>query len=149
MFRKRKAKMFNFPGALSGKLLHCKDVHLEGNKVTTVLIHIGVNDLLRIMWKIFSVSGIFYATRISLPILVHVHNMVLNFCSAKGLFYIDNRNIRRDGLHLLNFLHLVAKFFSSTHTLSTRYFLNQEYFSKLTSGSRHTNITRWQCQNSY
>ena len=52
-------------------------------------------------------SDIAFATRVSLDILVQVHNMVFKFCSANGLYYIDNRNIRaeylyKDGLHHLD-----------------------------------------------
>ena len=38
--------MFNFPRVSSRELLHYMEVHLEGNKVDTVVIHIGVNELL-------------------------------------------------------------------------------------------------------
>ena len=44
--KNRKAKMLNFPGASSRQLLHYMDIHLEGIQVDTVVIHIGVNDLL-------------------------------------------------------------------------------------------------------
>ena len=52
-------------------------------------------------------SDIAFATRVSLDILVQVHNMVFKFCSTYGLYYIDNRNIRaeylyKDGLHHLD-----------------------------------------------
>ena len=52
-------------------------------------------------------SGIVFTTRVSLDILIQVHNMISNFCSTNGLYYIDNRNIRadclyKDGLHLLD-----------------------------------------------
>ena len=38
--------MLNFPGASSRQLQHYMDIHLEGIQVDTVVIHIGVNDLL-------------------------------------------------------------------------------------------------------
>ena len=38
--------MFNFPRVSLRELLHYMEVHLEGNKVDTVVIHIGVNELL-------------------------------------------------------------------------------------------------------
>ena len=52
-------------------------------------------------------SGIVFMRRVSLDILVQVHNMISNFCSTNGLYYIDNRNIRadclyKDSLHLLD-----------------------------------------------
>ena len=46
LIKNRKAKMLNFPGASSRQLLHYMDIHLEGIQVDTVVIHIGVNDLL-------------------------------------------------------------------------------------------------------
>ena len=52
-------------------------------------------------------SGIVFTTRVSLDILIQVHNMTSNFCNINGLYYIDNGNIRaddlyKDGLHLLD-----------------------------------------------
>ena len=44
-------------------------------------------------------SGIVFTKRISLDILAQVHNMISNFCSNNGLYYIDNRNIRTDSLY--------------------------------------------------
>ena len=46
LIKNRKAKMLSFPGASSRQLLHHMDIHLEEIQVDTVLIHIGVNDLL-------------------------------------------------------------------------------------------------------
>ena len=46
LIKNRKAKMLNFTGASSRQLLHYMDIHLEGIQVDTVVIHIGVNDLL-------------------------------------------------------------------------------------------------------
>ena len=129
LIKNRKAKMLNFPGASSTQLLHYMDIHLEGIQVDRVAIHIGVNDLLNysnqsrtdsLMNNICMVekcrnygvkniflSGIVFITRVSLDILIQVHNMISNFCSTNGLYYIDNRNIRadclyKDGLHLLD-----------------------------------------------
>ena len=126
----RKAKMLNFPGALSRQLLHFMDIHLEGIQVDTVVIHIGVNDLLNYSnqsridsfmnniicmvekcrnygAKNIFLSGIVFTTRVSLDILIQVHNMISSFCNSNGLYYIDNRNIRadclyKDGLHLID-----------------------------------------------
>ena len=46
LIKNRKAKMLNFPGASSRQLLHYMGIHLEGIQVDTVVINIGVNDLL-------------------------------------------------------------------------------------------------------
>ena len=59
----------------------------------------GVNNIF--------LSGIVFTTRVSLDILIQVHNKILNFCNTNGLFFIDNRNIRadclyKDGLHLID-----------------------------------------------
>ena len=136
------------------------DIHLEGIQVDTVVIHIGVNDLLNCsnQSRIDSVvnnnicivekcrnydvkniflSDIVFTTRVSLDILIQVHNMISNFCNTNGLYYIDNRNIRadclhKDGLHLIdkgkivlanNFIiNLNQIFFNNAHTPFTRCF---------------------------
>ena len=38
--------MFNFPGASSHQLLHYLDIRLKDKSIDTVIIHIGINDLL-------------------------------------------------------------------------------------------------------
>ena len=122
LIKNRKAKMLNFSCASSRKLLHYMHILLEGIQVDTIAIHIGVNDLLdysdqsRIdsfmnniicmtekcrnygVKNIF-LSGIVFTTRVSLDILVQAHNMISNFCSTNGLYYIGNRNIRADCLY--------------------------------------------------
>ena len=39
--------MFNFPGGSSHQMLHYLDVHLEDREINTVVIHFGINDILR------------------------------------------------------------------------------------------------------
>ena len=130
LIKNRKAKMLNFPGVSSRQLLHYMNIHLEGIQVDTVVIHIGVNDLLNYSnqsridsfmnniicmvekcrnygAKNIFLSGIVFTTRVSLDILIQVHNMISSFCNSNGLYYIDNRNIRadclyKDGLHLID-----------------------------------------------
>ena len=130
LIKNKNPKLLNFPGASSRQLLHYMDIHLEGIQVDTVVIHIGVNDLLNysnqsridsLMNNIIRMvekcrnygvkniflSGIVFTMRVSLDILIQVHNMISNFCSINGLYYIDNRNIRadclyKDGLRLLD-----------------------------------------------
>ena len=46
LLRNRKAKMLNFPGSASKQMLHYIDIHLENKSIDTVLLHVGVNDLL-------------------------------------------------------------------------------------------------------
>ena len=99
LIKNRKAKMLNFLGASSRQLLHYMDIHLEGIQVDTVVIHIGVNDLLNYsnqsridsltnniicmvekcqnygVENIF-LSGIVFTTRVSLEILIQVHNII-------------------------------------------------------------------------
>ena len=47
LLRNRKAKMLNFPGSSSKQMLHYIDIHLEDKSIDTVLLHVGVNDLLK------------------------------------------------------------------------------------------------------
>ena len=125
LVKNRKAKMLNFLGASSRQLLH----YMERVQVDTVVVHIGVNDLLNygnqsridsLMNNIVCMAecrnygvknillaGIVFTMRVNFDILVQVHNMISNFCSTNGLYYIDNRNIRadclyKDDLHLLD-----------------------------------------------
>ena len=46
LIKNHQAKMFNFPGTSSHQLLHYLDVHLKDKSIDTVIIHIGINDLL-------------------------------------------------------------------------------------------------------
>ena len=152
--------MLNFPGASSRQLLHYMDIYLEGIQVDTVLLwvnDIGVNGLLNysnqsrtdsLMNNIVCMveksrnygiknsllSGIVLTKRVSLDVLMKVHKMISNFCNINSLYYIDNRNIRaeglyKDGLHLLdkgkivlanNFIINLNKKILTTHTPSTR-----------------------------
>ena len=44
--RNRRAKMLNFPGASSNEILHYINAHLKEKLIDTVIVHVGVNDLL-------------------------------------------------------------------------------------------------------
>ena len=46
LIKNRREKMFNFPGASPHQLLHYLDVQLNKNPINSVIIHIGINDLL-------------------------------------------------------------------------------------------------------
>ena len=39
--------MLKFPGASSHQMLRYLDVHLEGRQINTVVIHVGINGILR------------------------------------------------------------------------------------------------------
>ena len=88
--------MLNFPGASSRQLPVYMDIHLEGIQVDTVVIPIGVNDLLNysnqlridslknnflfmaIKWRNYGVTNIFLCG-IRLDSLVQVYIMISNF----------------------------------------------------------------------
>ena len=72
--------------------------HIQKNDRAEKCRNYGVNNIF--------LSGIVFTTRVSLDILIQVHNKISNFCNTNGLYYIDNRNIRadclyKDGLHLI------------------------------------------------
>ena len=92
LLKNRKAKMLNFPGSSSKKMLHYIDIHLEDRSFDTALFYVGVNDLLndnsisnvdnlesnihKIVEKCKRVgASLLYTTR--LPILERVHNLDL------------------------------------------------------------------------
>ena len=131
LIKNRKAKMLNFPGASSRQLLHYMDIYFERIQVYKVAIHIGVKYLLNysnqsridtLMNKItcmvekcciYGVNNIFlsrivFTIRVSLDILIQVHNIISSFCKTNNLYYIDNRNTTADYLHK-DSLHLIDK----------------------------------------
>ena len=106
-----KAKMFTFPGASSHQMLHYLDVHLEDRQINTVVIHVGINDILRdssqssidgllqniknmslkctkFGVKNIFISGLVYTTRINIGILEKIHVVIQNFCQEYGWFYV-------------------------------------------------------------
>ena len=129
LLRNRKAKMLNFPGSSSKQMLHYIDIHLEDKSTDTVLLHVGLNDLLNnnsqynadnLMSDIHKIvekcrrvgvrntfmSCLVYTTRVSLSILERIHSLISNYCRENVCFYIDDRNVRgvclyKDGLYLL------------------------------------------------
>ena len=162
LIKNRKAKALYFSDASSRQLLHYMDIQVD-----KVVIHIGVKDLLNqsnqsrtnsLMNNIISLvgkrsnygvknvllSGIVFTTRVSLDILIQVHNMTSNFCSTNGLYYIDNRNISadylyEDGLYLLDkgkivlvnsfIINLNQNFLTThTHTIYQMFFKSGMYF---------------------
>ena len=126
--RNRRAKMLNFQGASSNEILHYIDVHLKEKLIDTVIVHVGVNDLLNrkselkkqlienikkinkkcvsFVLKTIYVLGLVFTTRVDLPTLERNHVSLSDFCVDNCFVYIDNRNIKDDclyqeGLHLL------------------------------------------------
>ena len=102
-----KATMFNFHGASSHQMLQYLD--LASRQINTVVLHIGINDILTdssylnidgplqniknmsLKCKIFCVKNIFiselvYTTRINIVTLEEIHVMIQNFCQKYGLF---------------------------------------------------------------
>ena len=102
--------MLNFPGASSNEILHYIDVHLKEKLIDTVIIHVGVNDLLsgnsqlkvnqlienikKITQKCVSsgvkkiyVSGLVFARRVNLPTLERVLALLSDFCGDNGFVF--------------------------------------------------------------
>ena len=126
-----KVKHLFFPGATSEQVLQYLDVNLRMYGPKTVIIHVGINDLLNDYGDLnvnkvlknfqamikkcrdFDVrnillSGLVYFKRVKLSILEKLHLKVVELCSQNNVMYIDNRNIYgmhlyQDNLHLLHF----------------------------------------------
>ena len=157
-----KAKMFSFPGASSHQMLHYLDVHLEDRQINTVVIHIGINDILRdssqssidgLLQNIKNmalkctkfgvknnfISGLVYTTRINIGILEKIHVVIQNFCQENGWFYVDNRNIQgkhlyKDGLHLMEEgkIILARNLIFCLNKATSNYFLDGNFLDKHT-----------------
>ena len=121
------ARVHSFPGATSKQLLHYLDVNIE-HSTDTVLIHIGVNDILqsvsnmdRLLLNVkemvrkcrffgvknMFVSGLVYTRRIRVNILNDLQKKLVDVCREMNVYYIDNTNIKgvslfKDGLYLLD-----------------------------------------------
>ena len=121
------AHIHSFLGATSYQLLHYLYVNLD-KYTDTVVIHIGINDILKSASNVngllsnikdtiktchnFGVKYIFitclvYAKRLMTEVLEDVHLTLVNVCKDIQVYFFDNRNITgfyvfRDGLHLLD-----------------------------------------------
>ena len=154
--------MFSFLGASSHQMLHYLDVHLEGRQINTVVIHVGINDILRdssqssidrllqniknmslkctkFGVKNIFISGLVYTTRINIGILEKNHVVIQNFCQEYGWFYVDNRNIRgkhlyKDGLHLMgeSKIILARNLIFCLNNATSNYFLDDNFLDKHT-----------------
>ena len=117
-----KAKLQCFPGATSNQLLHYLDVNLHDNNTESVILHVGVNDVLQDCTetninsfinnvqemakkcrsynvKNVFISGIVYTERVNVKTLENIYDKMVSLCSKLNLRYIDNRNINAN--HLL------------------------------------------------
>ena len=125
-----KVKHLFFPGATSEQVLQYLDVNLRMYGPKTVIIHVGINDLLddygdlnvnKVLKNFHAMikkcrdfdvrnillSGLVYCKRVKLSILEKLHLKVVELCSQNNVMYIDNRNIYgmhlyQDNLHLLH-----------------------------------------------
>ena len=121
------AHIHSFLGATSYQLLHYLYVNLD-KYTDTVVIHIGINDILKsasnvngllsnIKYtiktchnfgvKYIFITGLVYAKRLITEVLEDVHLTLVNVCKDIQVYFFDNRNITgfyvfRDGLHLLD-----------------------------------------------
>ena len=73
--------MLNFPGASSNEILHYIDVRLKEKLIDTVMIHVGVNNLL---------NG---NSQLKVNQLIENIVKITEKCVSFGFVYIDNRNI--------------------------------------------------------
>ena len=124
-----KAKIQCFPGATSNQMLHYLDINLQDNNTESVILHVGVNDVLQDSkktnmnsffnnvqemtkkYRIYNVknvfvSGLVFTERFNVKTLENIHNKMVILCSKLYLRYIDNRNMKanhlfKDRLHLL------------------------------------------------
>ena len=125
--RHEHAQVHSFPKVTSKQLLHHLDVNIE-DSTDTVLIHIGVNNILKSISnmdrlllnvremvrkcrffgvKNMFVSGLVYTRRIRVNILNDLQKKLVDVCRELNVYYIDNTNIKgvslfKDGLHLLD-----------------------------------------------
>ena len=123
------AKFKSFPGCNSKEMLHYIESTLETGFYDSVLLHVGVNDLLNdktssitdnlisnlvnIVNKCKSlgvmdlfVSGIAFNKRLPYTVIKKVNEKIADMCNKNGLFFIDNGNtsnmdLYQDGSHLL------------------------------------------------
>ena len=121
------ARVHSFPEATSKQLSRYLDVNIE-DSTDTVLIHIGVNDILQSVsnmdrlllnvremvrkCRLFGVnnmfvSGLVYTRRICVNILNDLMKKLVDVCREMNMYYINNTNIKavslfKDGLHLLD-----------------------------------------------
>ena len=116
--------MFNFTGTSSHQILCYLDVHLQGRQINTVVIHLGINNILRdrsqsnidrlfqkimsLKCKKYGVKNIFFLGLLQDKHCYSGKNSchVSKFCQKYGWFYVYNKYI--GGKHLYkDILHLI------------------------------------------
>ena len=55
LLRNGKAQIINFPGSSSKQMSYYTDMHLEDKSIYTVILHVGVNDLLNYKANLLSI----------------------------------------------------------------------------------------------
>ena len=80
LIKNSKATMFDFPGAPSHQMLHYLDAQLEHRQINTVVIHVGINDILRDSSE----------SRID-GLLQNIKNIVNNIVRSKYIFVENNK----------------------------------------------------------
>ena len=160
-----KTIMFNFPGASFQQMLHYLDVNLEDRQINTVVIYVGINDILRdrsqssidgllqniqnmslkckkIGVKNIFISGLVHAIRINTDILGKNHVMIQNVCKKYGWFYVDNRNIQgkhlyKDDIHLTEEGKIILgrNLIFCLNKATSNYFLDYNFLGKHTHAS--------------
>ena len=81
--------MLRFPGFSSRQMSHYSDIHLEDKSIDTVILHVGVNDLLRTGVRNIFVSRLVNTTRVSLLMLERFHYLISSYYRENACFYID------------------------------------------------------------
>ena len=108
-------------------MLHYFEVHLEGRLIIIVIVHAGINIILRnssqsndgllqdiknmfLKCEKFGlkniISRLIYTTRINIAILEKTDAVFQKFCHKYDCFYVDNRKIQgnhlnKDDIHLM------------------------------------------------
>ena len=162
MIKNRKPKMFYFPCASSHQLLHYLDVHLKDKSIDTVIIHIGINDLLANSSRSGMDNLIYHIKKITekclmlgvksvfisgLMFLYFKESMFWFLISVGKIIYIDNRNIRSDSLYK-DGLHLIDKgkaFLADNFIV----YLNNTFLEMLTHTVHQKNFEKWFYTNSW
>ena len=99
-----KATMFNFTSASFHQMHHYLDVHFEGTQINTVVIRVGINDILRdssqsnidgllqdmrnMSLKCKNLSRLLYLTRINIVTLEKNHIRIQNFARNTAGFML-------------------------------------------------------------
>ena len=121
----RVVRLKSFPGAASKELAHYVVPSLKEESFHTVLIHVGINDILRdqnelILQNIMKIahhckehevkeitlSSVVATGRVNADVLIHFYKSLKNLCRENGFCFVNKDNISegnlcKDKLHLL------------------------------------------------